>query len=139
MPHEVDDRYNTLPVRCEKCGWMGWVSGVRPRLRCFVCREPIDVAESRFDRGEAGDGGAPEAAATDAGGEMTTKVLYPLMYRDQPMRFTLAVLLIPAFGLGLLVLLYWWLRCRNTSLTITNRRSTYRSGILFKHRRDPPP
>ena len=35
---------------------------------------------------------------------------HPAMFRAQPLRFILFVLLIAAFGIGLLILLYWYIR-----------------------------
>ena len=40
------------------------------------------------------------------------------------------IVLLPALGLGLLLLLWAWLICRTTELAITNRRIISKSGII---------
>jgi uncharacterized membrane protein YdbT with pleckstrin-like domain len=40
------------------------------------------------------------------------------------------IVLLPAFGAGLLLLLWAWLICRTTELAITNRRIVSKSGII---------
>jgi len=55
------------------------------------------------------------------------------MFRNRPVGFIISVLLIPAAGLGLLILLIWWLRVLGTTITITNKRIMSRKGILSKH------
>ena len=65
----------------------------------------------------------------------TERVLYTshtLMFRDNPFRFVFYCLLIPVFGIGLLLLLSWWLDCLGTTLTVTNLRSILRRGVFSK-------
>jgi uncharacterized membrane protein YdbT with pleckstrin-like domain len=53
------------------------------------------------------------------------------MFRSQPLQFVLgAVLCLVVVGLPVMV--GWWLKNKGTRLTITNRRSTLRKGILSK-------
>jgi len=62
-------------------------------------------------------------------------VLYqsnPAMFRCSPVQFVFFVLLIPVVGFGLLLLLVWWLRCKCTELTVTERSVILRRGILSK-------
>lgn len=59
---------------------------------------------------------------------------HPAMFRAHPFWFILFVLLIAAFGLGLLFLLYWYIKTRATSLTITANDLLYERGILSKER-----
>jgi len=40
------------------------------------------------------------------------------------------IVLLPAFGFGLLLLLWAWLICRTTELAITNKRIISKSGII---------
>ena len=42
----------------------------------------------------------------------------------------LGIVLLPAFGVGLLLLLWAWIICRTTELAITNRRIVSKSGII---------
>lgn len=70
---------------------------------------------------------------------MEEKKLYeshPSMFRNNPIGFILCIILIAAFGLGLLILLIWWLKVLATTLTITSERATLRKGILSKHTND---
>ncbi len=59
---------------------------------------------------------------------------HPAMFRAHPFWFILCVLLIAAFGLGLLFLLYWYIKTRATSLTVTEHDLLYERGILSKER-----
>jgi uncharacterized membrane protein YdbT with pleckstrin-like domain len=55
------------------------------------------------------------------------------MFRNHPFLFILSVILIAAFGLGLIILLIWWLQTLGTKLTVTDERITLRKGILSKY------
>ena len=55
----------------------------------------------------------------------------PAMFRNSPGAFILAVLLVP-LGVGLVILLIWWLKCLATSWTVTSRRTISRFGLLSK-------
>lgn len=68
---------------------------------------------------------------------MAATVIYqahPAMFRAHPFWFILFVLLIAAFGLGLLILLYWYVKTRATALTVTEHELLYEKGILSKER-----
>ena len=58
---------------------------------------------------------------------------HPAMFRNNPIGFIISIILILVFGLGLLILLVWWLKVLGTTLTVTNERITLRKGILSKH------
>lgn len=58
---------------------------------------------------------------------------YPSMFRGRPFAFVLCCLLALVAGLGLVILIVWWLKCRATELTVTDRRTTLRTGLLSKH------
>ena len=57
----------------------------------------------------------------------------PAMFRSNPIGFILCLLVIPAMGLGALILAIWWHQCQATTLSITNRRITLRHGIWTKY------
>jgi uncharacterized membrane protein YdbT with pleckstrin-like domain len=57
---------------------------------------------------------------------------HPAMFRNRPFSFALSILLIAAFGLGLVILLIWWLKACGTRLTITNRRTILEKGLLSR-------
>jgi uncharacterized membrane protein YdbT with pleckstrin-like domain len=61
-------------------------------------------------------------------------VAHPAMFRAHPFYFILCVLLIPVFGLGILVLLGWYIHCKMTRLTVTPTDLLYERGILSKDR-----
>ncbi len=61
---------------------------------------------------------------------------HPAMFRNHPAYFVLCVLLIAAFGLGLVLLLVWWIQVLGTTLTVTNEQTTLRKGILSKYTND---
>lgn len=68
---------------------------------------------------------------------MPGKIIYeahPAMFRARPFSFILCVLLIAAFGIGILILLYWYILTRATQLTVTDHDITYERGILSKDR-----
>jgi uncharacterized membrane protein YdbT with pleckstrin-like domain len=59
---------------------------------------------------------------------------HPAMFRAHPFWFILFVLLISAGGLGILILLYWYIKTRATALTVTEHEITFEQGILSKDR-----
>jgi uncharacterized membrane protein YdbT with pleckstrin-like domain len=64
------------------------------------------------------------------------RVLYSThaaMVRTHPILFALCVLAIALYGLGLLLLLFWWLGCRATTVTVTDKRTILRTGLFSKH------
>jgi len=66
---------------------------------------------------------------------MDNQTLYeshPSMFRNHPFGFILCLLLVAAFGLGLLIFLYWRIKCSGITLVVTDKRTTLRTGILSK-------
>jgi uncharacterized membrane protein YdbT with pleckstrin-like domain len=59
---------------------------------------------------------------------------HPAMFRAHPFWFILSVLLILAFGIGIIILLYWYILTRATALTVTDQEILYEKGILSKDR-----
>ena len=55
----------------------------------------------------------------------------PSMFRNRPVEFIVTALLC-IIGVGLVIFLIWWLRCKGTQLTITSDRTRLRKGILSK-------
>jgi len=49
---------------------------------------------------------------------------------SQPALVLVGIVLLPVFGVGLLLLAWAWLICRTTELAITNRRIVSKSGII---------
>lgn len=54
----------------------------------------------------------------------------PLMIRARPIGFAFSVALIPVYGLGIAILLYWWLSIVSSELVVTPQRVRKRAGIL---------
>lgn len=68
---------------------------------------------------------------------MTGTVIYeahPAMFRAHPFWFIFSVLLILAFGIGIIILLYWYVVTRATALSVTDQEIMYEKGILSKDR-----
>jgi uncharacterized membrane protein YdbT with pleckstrin-like domain len=62
------------------------------------------------------------------------KTLYsdsPSMFRNRPITFGLVALL-SIVGVGIPILLVWWLQCRSTELTITEKRTKLHRGWLSR-------
>ncbi|NVK00355.1 MAG: PH domain-containing protein [Oceanospirillaceae bacterium] len=65
---------------------------------------------------------------------MPTYTANPVMFRNRPFSFILSILLIPAGGIGILILLYWYLSCKATSLTVSEGQIYLEEGLLSKSR-----
>ena len=58
----------------------------------------------------------------------------PVMFKNNPIGFIICLLLIPVFGLGLLILVFWYLGNKATKLSITDRDVLLERGLLSKER-----
>ncbi|WP_233208713.1 PH domain-containing protein [Zhongshania marina] len=58
---------------------------------------------------------------------------HPAMFRNNPLGFILAVILIPA-AIGILILLFWYLKCKSTRLEINDNEVILEQGLLSKER-----
>lgn len=66
------------------------------------------------------------------------EVLYesnPAMFRNAPFSFVGCIIL-SVVGVGLIILLVWWIKTKGTHLTITDDRTTLRRGIFSKDTND---
>jgi uncharacterized membrane protein YdbT with pleckstrin-like domain len=66
-----------------------------------------------------------------------SEILYsehPAMFKNNPIGFIGALLLIPVFGVGLLILLWWYLLCKASTLTVKESDILYEKGLLSKSR-----
>lgn len=59
---------------------------------------------------------------------------HPAMFRAHPFAFILCILLISVGGLGILILLYWYIKTRATALSVTEHEIMFEQGILSKDR-----
>ena len=57
----------------------------------------------------------------------------PVMFHNYPISLILCPLLILIFAISLIILLRWWLTCKDIQLEITNKRTTLRTGLLAKN------
>jgi uncharacterized membrane protein YdbT with pleckstrin-like domain len=70
---------------------------------------------------------------------MTDKIVYqgnPAMFRNSPFGFIISVLLIFAFGVGLVILLCWFIKAKSIKFTITDEDVAVERGILSKRKTD---
>ena len=54
------------------------------------------------------------------------------MWRNRPVLFLFIICLIPAFGLGVLLLLSWYVKTRMDKLQITSHKIQWEHGLLSK-------
>lgn len=59
---------------------------------------------------------------------------HPVMFKNNPLGFIVSLLLIPVFGLGLIILLVWHLRNKSSKLTVTENDILFEKGLLSKDR-----
>ncbi|ROQ21076.1 MULTISPECIES: PH domain-containing protein [Marinimicrobium] len=59
---------------------------------------------------------------------------HPAMFKNNPIGFIVSLLLIPVFGVGLLILLWWYLQCKGSLLTVKEHDILYEQGLLSKNR-----
>jgi uncharacterized membrane protein YdbT with pleckstrin-like domain len=58
---------------------------------------------------------------------------HPAMFRNNPLGFILAIILIPA-AIGILILMVWYLKCKSTLLEINDNEIILEQGLLSKER-----
>jgi uncharacterized membrane protein YdbT with pleckstrin-like domain len=56
----------------------------------------------------------------------------PPMFRNAPLKFIVYILLTPVFGLGLLLLLWWYIDNKNKRLSIEGDLMKWQEGIFNK-------
>ncbi len=56
------------------------------------------------------------------------------MFRNNPLGFILGLILVPVFGIGLLVFLVWHLKNKSTKLSVQNGEILFEQGLLSKER-----
>ncbi len=79
-----------------------------------------------------------EARAIDHHGaqsrpERVLLTVRPSFWAGSPAAILAGVLLLPAFGIGIIIFVYLAHHCLSTRLVVTNQRSTLRTGLLWKH------
>ena len=69
---------------------------------------------------------------SDTVAEETLLEVNPEMFRNSPVLFIVCVLTAP-LGIGLIFLGGWWIVTKGSKLTITNKRTIQRRGLISKH------
>ncbi len=64
--------------------------------------------------------------------EETLLTAQPVMMKDRPVFFIFCVALC-FIGVGIPLLLVWWIRCKGLSLTVTSKRTIYREGYFSRN------
>jgi uncharacterized membrane protein YdbT with pleckstrin-like domain len=59
---------------------------------------------------------------------------HPVMFKNNPIGFVITLLLVPVFGIGLLILLGWHLKNKASKLTVNEYEILYEKGLLSKER-----
>lgn len=63
--------------------------------------------------------------------EKTEYESHPSMFKNNPLGFIISIFLC-FFVIGFIILLIWWLNTLGTTLTVSNKRTVLRKGILSK-------
>lgn len=58
----------------------------------------------------------------------------PPMFRNAPFTFIFYLILIPVFGLGIILLLVWFVQAKTTRMVIDGEDLLYEQGVLSKQR-----
>ena len=58
----------------------------------------------------------------------------PVMFKNHPVWFIVSLALVPAAGIGLLILMSWHLHNKRSKLVITKTEILYEKGLLSKER-----
>jgi uncharacterized membrane protein YdbT with pleckstrin-like domain len=63
--------------------------------------------------------------------ERTLYEAHPSMFRNRPVEFVFTAILCLVV-VGIIMMFFWWLKSIGTTLTVTNKRTRLRRGILSK-------
>jgi uncharacterized membrane protein YdbT with pleckstrin-like domain len=56
------------------------------------------------------------------------------MFKNNPIGFIVSLVLIPVFGVGILIFLVWYLKCKGSKLSVLGNDVLFEQGILSKER-----
>jgi uncharacterized membrane protein YdbT with pleckstrin-like domain len=59
---------------------------------------------------------------------------HPVMFKNNPVGFIFSLLLVPVFGIGIIIFLVWYLKTRASKLIVTDRDILFEEGLLNKNR-----
>lgn len=57
---------------------------------------------------------------------------HPVMFKNNPIGFILSLVLIPFFGIGLIILLVWHLQNKSSKLSVNENEILFEKGLLSK-------
>jgi uncharacterized membrane protein YdbT with pleckstrin-like domain len=55
------------------------------------------------------------------------------MWRNHPVYFAICLALVAAYGVGLVILFFWWFQSIGITFTITQSKVIKRTGVFSKH------
>jgi uncharacterized membrane protein YdbT with pleckstrin-like domain len=58
---------------------------------------------------------------------------HPAMFKNNPLGFILSLLLVPV-GIGIIILLWWYLQTKSSKLSVDHNDILYEEGLLSKNR-----
>jgi hypothetical protein len=129
LPAEPADGASGASKPCPYCR-----ESIRAEARkCRFCGEFLDPALKR-ERALAAGGTTNAFSDKDSGAQPVDTVEYeshPAMFGNHPFGFMATIVLCVA-GVGFVILLVWWLRCKAMTLTVTDRRTILRTGLLSR-------
>jgi len=130
LPSESEFSQNPGKKDCPYCG----EEILAKAKKCKHCGEFLDASLSSERQQQQSPVPSSVASSAERKPELEKMEFeaHPAMFRNNPIGFILSVLLIPT-GIGIFILPYWWLKCLGTTLTITNKKTILRIGILSKN------
>jgi hypothetical protein len=119
------------PIQTKQCPFCGEEILAHAK-KCKHCGEMLDDAlRTRLSSQVIAQPSAPPAHSLLTVQEITEYEAHPAMFRSQPIAFIFTILLCFAM-IGFIPLIIWWLQTRGTTLTVTNKKTILRKGILSK-------
>ena len=58
----------------------------------------------------------------------------PPMFRNKPISFIITIFLVLFFGLGVLIFLIWYLKCKSTRIIVSDEDLEFEKGLFSKER-----
>ncbi|MEW8342503.1 MAG: PH domain-containing protein [Candidatus Thiodiazotropha taylori] len=108
----------------------------RPAALSFAHVEQLHIAHSALLDKKIAPAGPIGIVLTDPGSCIMSELYseHPVMFKNNPIGFIVSIILIPVFGIGLVILLVWHLQNKASKLTINDSEILYEKGLLSKER-----
>ncbi len=117
--------FSPAPKPMKQCPYCG-EQVLAVAKKCKHCGEMLDEKLRRQRVAQA------RAASEEPVPENVEYQSHPAMFRSHPLGFLLCLVLC-LVGIGFVIFLVWWISNVSTTLTVTNRKTTLRKGILSKY------